>query len=476
MPADQGIVGRCVQRGEAVWVPDVEHSPEWARDLARRSGYRPQNVLCLPLKVQEQVIGVVQLFDHPADRPYTRAELEFLSVLVNDLALKIENARLLEASRQMVARLQALLDVGLELGTTLDRGRLLTLILDRVCQLLQAEAASVLELDEETGELVLVATTSTQALAAGAVRVPPGEGIAGWVAEHGETALVPDVRLDPRFYAKADEVTHFVTRSILCTPLVLQEQVPGQAGVFYRRVVGVAQALNKRNGGSFTVADIEIFEGLARQAALAIERTHLYQEINNVIAALTEALEAKDPYTQGHTRRVTEISMAIAQEMGLPPDEIARIRTAALLHDIGKIGMPDAILQKPGLCSASEREVIRLHPQRGERILQPLRHLREILPGVVEHHERYDGQGYPQGLRGEEISLAGRIIAVADTFDAMTSNRSYRQALPLDVVLAEVRAQAGVQFDPQVVAAFFRAWERGAIARPAAAANPPSTS
>lgn len=472
MPVERGIVGRCVRSGETIWVPDVEHSPEWARDLAHRSGYRPHNVLCLPLKVQDRVIGVVQLFDHPDTRPYTYAELEFLGVLVNDLALKIENARLLEASRQMVARLQALLDVGLELGTTLDRDRLLTVILDRVCQLLEAEAASIFEREEDTGDLVLTATTSTQSLRPGAVRVPHGQGIAGWAAEHGETVLVPDVRSDPRFYARADEVTRFVTRSILCTPLVLQEVVPGQPGAFCRRVIGVAQALNKRNGGAFTAADIEIFEGLARQAALAMERARLYQEINNVIVTLTEALEAKDPYTQGHTRRVTEISMAIAEEMNLPPDEIARIRTAALLHDIGKIGMPDAVLQKPGLCSDSEREVIRLHPQRGERILQPLRHLRDILPGVVEHHERYDGRGYPRGLRGEEISLAGRIIAVADTFDAMTSTRPYRRAMPLDVVLAELRAQAGGQFDPQVVAAFFRAWDRGTIARPAAAPPP----
>lgn len=467
MPADWGIAGRCAQQGRPIWVPAVEQSREWARDLAERSGYRPQNVLCLPLKARERVIGVVQLFDRPADRPFSPADLDFLSILVNDLALKLENAHLFSASREMVERLRALLDVGVELGITLNREHLLGLILERVCQLLRTEAASIFELDETTGELVLCATT--RPVPKGEIRVPLGVGIAGWVAREGRTEVVPDVRQDPRFYARADENSGFVTRSILCTPLVIQEQVPGQEGVFRRRVIGVAQALNKRKG-DFTRSDVEIFEGLARQAAIAMERVRLYREINDLFAsaiiALAEAMEAKDPYTRGHTRRVTDFSVAIAEELGLPSQEMLKVRTAAMLHDIGKIGMPDAILQKPGRVDEAEREVIRRHPLEGERILRPLQHLREIIPGVAEHHERYDGSGYPRGLRGEEISLCGRIIAVADVFDALTSERCYRRALPVDIVLEEIQAQAGRAFDPRVVEAFRRAWEKGRIALP----------
>ncbi len=473
MPVGQGIVGKCVQRGEAIWVPVVEHSHDWARELAERSGYRPGNVLCLPLKAQERVIGVVQLFDHPSARPYSQAELDFLGVLVNDLALKIENARLLDTSRSMVARMRALLDVGIELGTTQDRDRLLMLILERVCQLLQAEAASIFELEEETGELILRATTSVPPGGMEQVRVPPGVGIGGWVAQHEQTVLVPDVRQDPRFYYQMDEVTSFVTRSILCAPLVVQDPVPGQEGVVRRRVVGVAQALNKQGGQVFTAADVEIFEGLARQAAMAMERTRLYREINdlfaNAVMALTETIEAKDPYTQGHTRRVMEVSVAIAEELGLSAEEVSKVRLAALFHDIGKIGMPDAILQKSGQVTPEEMAVIQQHPSRGERILRPLRRLREIIPGVAEHHERYDGSGYPQGLRGEEICLAGRVIAVADTFDAMVSDRPYRRGLPAEAVLQEVRGQAGRQFDPRMVEGLVRAWEKGRLPLPSAA-------
>ncbi len=467
MPANWGIAGRCAQQGRPIWVPAIERSRDWARDLAERSGYRPENVLCLPLKARERVIGVVQLFDRPADRPFSPADLDFLSILVNDLALKLENAHLLSTSREMVERLRALLDVGLELGATLNREHLLGLILERVCQLLQTEAASIFELDEASGELVLCATTRPVPEEVGEIRVPLGQGIAGWVAREGRTEVVPDVSQDPRFYARVGERSGFVTRSLLCTPLVIQEQVPGREGVFRRRVIGVAQALNKREG-DFTRSDIEIFEGLARQAAIAMERVRLYREINdlfaNVVMALAEAMEAKDPYTQGHTRRVTDLSVAIAEELGLPPEEVFKVRTAAMLHDIGKIGMPDAILQKPGRVDEAEREVIRRHPQEGERILRPLQHLHEIIPGVAEHHERYDGTGYPQGLRGEEISLCGRIIAVADVFDALTSERCYRRALPVEVVLEEMRAEAGRAFDPRVLEAFLRAWEKGRIA------------
>lgn len=471
MPIDSGIAGHCATRGQAIWVPAIEHDRHWARDLADLSGYHPDNVLCLPLRAQDRVIGVVQLFDLPGEHPGSQPDIDFLSVLVNDLALKVENARLLDTLREMVARLRALLDVGLELGATLDRGRLLHLILDRVRRLVRAEAASIFERIEETGELVLCATTRTPPQGLRAILLAPGEGIAGWVAQHGQTCLVPDVSQDPRFSPKASELTGFVTRSILCTPLTVQEQVPGhdQEEVFRLRVVGVAQALNKEGGGEFTRADVEIFEGLARQAAIAMERTRLYREINDLftsaISSLAEAMEAKDPYTRGHTRRVTAISVAIAEEMALSAEEVGKIRTAALLHDIGKIGMPDSILHKPGRPDEAEMEIIRQHPAEGERILLPLQHLREIRLGVAEHHERYDGQGYPRGLHGDDISLAGRIIAVADTLDAMTSTRPYRAALPREAAVAAIRSQAGQQFDPAVVAAFLQVWEKDATLR-----------
>jgi putative two-component system response regulator len=178
----------------------------------------------------------------------------------------------------------------------------------------------------------------------------------------------------------------------------------------------------------------------------------------NAITALAYALEAKDVYTSGHSQRVTEISVAIAKHLGLDKENIEKIRLAGLVHDIGKIGVREAVLNKPGSLSDEEFEHVRLHSVTGERILQPIVDDGEILKAVRHHHERYDGTGYPDGLKGEQIPQLARIIAVADTFDAMTSERPYRKALTKDVACAEVERCRGTQFDPEAADAFLEVW------------------
>jgi putative two-component system response regulator len=178
----------------------------------------------------------------------------------------------------------------------------------------------------------------------------------------------------------------------------------------------------------------------------------------NAITALAYALEAKDVYTSGHSQRVTEISVAIAKHLGLPSETIEKIRLAGLVHDIGKIGVREAVLNKPGSLSDEEFEHVRLHSVTGERILKPIVDDGEVLKAVRHHHERYDGTGYPDGLKGEQIPQLARIIAVADTFDAMTSERPYRKALTKDVACAEVERCRGTQFDPEAADAFLEVW------------------
>jgi len=184
----------------------------------------------------------------------------------------------------------------------------------------------------------------------------------------------------------------------------------------------------------------------------------------NAVTALAYALEAKDVYTSGHSQRVTEISVAIAAEMGLPKEDIRKIRLAGLVHDIGKIGVREEVLNKPGSLSEEEYKHVRLHSETGERILIPIVDDEEILKAVRHHHERYDGWGYPDGLRGEQIPRMARIIAVADSFDAMTSERSYRQAMTKEEACAEIERCSGSQFDPEVSEAFLKVWQQaGAV-------------
>lgn len=183
------------------------------------------------------------------------------------------------------------------------------------------------------------------------------------------------------------------------------------------------------------------------------------------VRMLVRAVEAKDPYTRGHCERVGYISLKIAKEMKLPKERLETLEYGAYLHDIGKIGIKEEILTKPGDLTKEEYEHIKSHPLIGEKIVQGIEFFKPTLPLIRSHHECYDGKGYPDGLKGEEIPFLARIISLCDAFDAMTSDRSYREAYPVDQVLAEIKANTGLQFDPDIVEAFFNLIKREPISR-----------
>jgi HD-GYP domain-containing protein (c-di-GMP phosphodiesterase class II) len=233
------------------------------------------------------------------------------------------------------------------------------------------------------------------------------------------------------------------------------------------RIIGVLQAINRRTEHPFDTEDQRLFESLARQVGIAIENARLYEEVKETFfstaATLAEAIEKRDPYTGGHVRRVVEISLTVGEELGLSPEEKETLHLAAILHDVGKIGIRDVILLKQGPLTPEELDHIREHPQLGAEILAPIKQLEAVIPAVRYHQERCDGQGYPEGLKGEEIPLASRIIAVADTFDAMTTDRPYRRRISDEEAITEIERCAGSQFDPAVVKAFMRAYRAGQI-------------
>ena len=198
-----------------------------------------------------------------------------------------------------------------------------------------------------------------------------------------------------------------------------------------------------------------------------LEIATLYADVNelflDVIQALTAAIDAKDPYTEGHSQRVAEFSVAIAQQLNMPAEFIHHLRIGAILHDVGKIGVSDAVLKKPGRLTDEEFTEIKQHPTIGERILGHIRTLQKELPVIIEHHERLDGNGYPFGLINEQISPSGRIVAVADAFDAMTSDRPYRNGLPIEEAFRRLRAGIGTEFDAHCVQALLDAYQNGTI-------------
>jgi HD-GYP domain-containing protein (c-di-GMP phosphodiesterase class II) len=224
-------------------------------------------------------------------------------------------------------------------------------------------------------------------------------------------------------------------------------------------VLGCLFGLDKTRG-EFDSVDGKLLTSIANESAIYLENAMLFEDVRElmmgVLHSLTSAVDAKDTYTCGHSERVALLARRLAREAGLAEDVVERIYMAGILHDVGKIGVPEVVLHKTGKLTAEEFEQMKKHPQIGARILADIKQVQDLIPGVLHHHERYDGKGYPAGLSGENIPLMGRIICIADCFDAMTSNRTYRRALPLEVALVEVRRCAGTQFDPALAETFLR--------------------
>ncbi|MCL4236418.1 MAG: HD domain-containing protein, partial [Deltaproteobacteria bacterium] len=246
-------------------------------------------------------------------------------------------------------------------------------------------------------------------------------------------------------------------------PLLVAPERPPTSAVlaplFVRgEAFGVLCVEGKFGDASFGEQDLGFVKTILKKAAVMIERAALYDTIQtNLVSTLTSlvrTLEAKDPYTRFHSDRVTNLAMMVGREMGATQADLEVLRFAGLLHDIGKIGVSDAILQKKGSLTPEEFEAIKAHPIIGERILEPLGMLPDERAIIRHHHERWDGRGYPDGLAGKDIPFLARVLTLADSYDAMTSDRVYRLGLSHDVALGEVVRYAGRQFDPNVVAAF----------------------
>lgn len=267
--------------------------------------------------------------------------------------------------------------------------------------------------------------------------------------------MVNDVQNDPRFFKGADERSGFKTESMVCVPIINKG-----------RLIGVLQAINKRNN-LFTDYDAQLLGTISNQVAIAIENAKLYGELKEtfyeIVFALADTIEKRDPYTGGHTKRVMDYCIAIANQMGLDRDEIEKLKLSAILHDIGKIGIRDSILLKEDKLSEEEYLAIQNHTIYGAEILKHVKKLEKIIPGVKYHHEKFDGSGYPEKLKKEEIPLIARIIAVADTFDAMTTDRPYRRGLSFEIALKELKNKAGTQFDPQIVDHLIEAFRKGEL-------------
>ena len=421
------------------------------------------NLLNLPVLYQELPLGIVQVANFKVTT--SQNALEKLAQLMGKYI--ITHQQLMDSNR-WASRLQQLLEFIGSISASLDPDQILRMLLEQVSLLLDAEASSLFLIDQNSGEAILHLSTRTDRRLVENYRIPQGKGLIQHVIASGETLVVNDAQKDRRHFNGVDVLSNFQTRSALAVALVASRiELGRQRGSTQGRIIGGLEVLNKMNGG-FTKMDIALAEIFASQAATIQQTARLYNQMDDLmmqlLTSLMHAVDAKDPYTRDHSKCVSDFAAAIGLEMGLPAEDINQLRLGGLLHDVGKIGIPDEILKKTDQLNREEFQEIYRHPQIGYKIVENVSfHGREVLKAIIEHHERLDGSGYPLGLRGNEISMIGRIMAVADSFHAMISDRPYRLALSHEKAFEELSKYSGVQYDERCVLALKIAYAKGLI-------------
>ncbi len=406
-----------------------------------------ENII-FPLLARKDLIGMIVVANQtgkPALNPDASALVNQISM---DIAIAIQNTQLYEQRNRLYERQKLLNQISRHLHRTLDIDELIPRIFAEVRNAINVEAQSIWLVDKLENDIKCRFSTGSEFEILKGFSVPlTSASIVGTSVLKKKSIIIKDAHRDPRRARSADERTGFITRSIMTVPLMLDQEA-----------IGAIQAVNKRGGELFNRTDLDLFRAIANTAALAVNNAQLVTELHNsydlTLDALSAALDLRDHETEGHSRRVVEYTARLAEEIGLEKEAIKNIRRGALIHDIGKIGVPDAILLKPGALNNEELNIIKRHPQLGYNMLLGIPYLRNEIQIVLGHQEKWDGTGYPFGLRGEEIALGARLFAIADTFDALTSDRPYRKRQSYEVSRKLIEEESGKQFDPQAVAAF----------------------
>lgn len=326
-----------------------------------------------------------------------------------------------------------------KLGSELDISNICQQVVEEIGRVLDVQTIAVMLLDEKSRNLTVQAWTGKVPKPVGAVMVDASEEPFAQIFERKKPMVIHD--------SAAGAALPLPLQTALCVPLVTDS-----------RNIGMLIAGDNTSGKEFRSQEIKLIDALSGEIAAAIKKAQLYERIRrqfmSTVEALASAIDAKDPYTYGHSRRVAQISAAISQELGMSREDVSAIELAALLHDIGKIGTPEHILRKPGRLEAEEIEIIKKHPLLGAQILSTIDELQEVMAWVRHHHEQYDGKGYPDKSMADNIPLPARIISIADSYDAMTSDRPYRKGMDPIRVVDIMEDLAGSQFDPHVFRAF----------------------
>ena len=429
---------------------DDAHSSKWMDAKAYLDNFdiKIQSQIGAPLVARGKFIGELNIINKIGGGNFTPEDRTFINKLADHIAITIQNTQMYERRNRTGKHQKLLNQISNHLHQTLDIDELIPRIFMDVNKAINAEAQSIWLVDEKEGIIKCHFATGQSAKRLKGFRVRlNATSIVGTSVLKQKSIIIKDARNDPRHASAADETTGFITRSLMTVPLVLED-----------KSIGAIQAVNKRDGQLFNQDDLDLFRSIADNAALAVNNARLVADLQRsydlTLDALSAAIDLRDRETEGHSRRVVEYTSRLAEQIGLDKEAIRNIRRGALIHDIGKIGVPDVVLHKPGELNEEERKVIERHPQVGYEMLAEIPYLQEEIQIVICHQEKWDGSGYPRGLKGEEIALGARLFMVADTFDALTSDRPYRQACSYEVARKIIEEESGKQFDPKAVEAF----------------------
>ncbi|HEY5527124.1 MAG TPA: HD domain-containing phosphohydrolase [Candidatus Anoxymicrobiaceae bacterium] len=419
-------------------------------------------VLITPLMVRDRNVGLMIVDNVERPHMFTPETVNLAVRFSNKVAAAMENAKLHGSEQQKLKEMMALLEVARLVTSTLDIDVLLSRLVQITADVCEVGKCSVYLYVPDSGRFYPTATYGVFPQCEWEMALGEGVQLADFTDEDAEAIFnhrfaFSDPQLSPLI--PDDRIADTRTLSVLVVPIYSRENIQGIMVLFYAK-----------DRDEVDNEDLNLITGIAGQAAVALENASLYEDLEmsyfSTVKALARAIEVKDPYTYGHSERVTDYAMAIANRMSLSEWDLRNIKYDAALHDIGKIGIARKILNKPGALSEEEFVHVKTHPQLGDSIIEPVTFLQAPRQIILHHHERYDGKGYPGGLSGDDIPLGARILAVADSFEAMMSDRPDRKALPVAEAVKELQINAGTQFDPDVVKAFMRAIEDGALDKP----------
>lgn len=453
MPLENYLANQYVlENNEPLAITDAQHDPRTVGLHNARQDMEVASLLILPLSVRGRVFGTIELASFE-QREFGESEIALAVRAAATVSPIVQNAQNYDNAQRRLERLAAFRNIDTAIANSLDLRLVLDVLLDQVINQLKVDAAAVLlyEPYSQSLEFAAVRGFRTSALQHTSLRL--GDGFAGRAALERRIIHVPDLQRGQTDFLRSPQFKNECFVTYFGVPLVSKGDVKGVLEIFQR------SSLNPN------AEWLDFLKVLAGQAAIAIDNATLYQNLQRSNVELTlaydttlegwsRALELRDVETEGHCRRVSAMTIDLASALDVDEGELVHVRRGALLHDIGKMAIPDSILKKPSSLSDQEWKIMRQHPVYACELLSPISYLRKAMDIPCFHHEKWDGTGYPQGLKGEQIPLAARIFAVVDVWDALNSDRPYRKAWPEEKVIDYIKEQSGKHFDSRVVKAF----------------------